>query len=186
MTINASTYFFTRYMQLLSTVIIYYVLTIFLCTQLHAQQPIITNLYPRSTGYFSVVHTLVTLDKNGASYNFNNSYTVGFPVGINILVSDRLGYSVEVTPFIKAAGGSSKTSNVLFHPGLLLRYPHGLTFTTRLAFETSGRYGCTAIFSKVVVRSKLNNYFVAVPLPFRFGNNLPASAGIGFQLGVTF
>ena len=110
----------------------------------------------------------------------------GFPVGINVLVSDRIGYSVEVTPFLKAAGGSSKTSNVLIHPGLLFRYPHGFTFTTRLAFETSGRYGCTAIFSKVVVRSKLNNYFIAVPLPFRFGNNLPASAGIGFQLGVTF
>jgi len=186
MTTYTSTRIFTRHAQLLPRVIIFYLSTILICCNLYAQQTINTNAYPKTMGYFSVVHTLVTFDKNGTNYNFNNSYTVGFPVGITILVSDRIGYSVEVTPFVKAAGGSSKTSNVLFHPGLLFRYPHGFTFTTRLAFETSGRYGCTAIFSKVVVRSKLNNYFVAVPLPFRFGNDLPASAGIGFQLGVTF
>lgn len=77
-------------------------------------------------------------------------------------------------------------ANVLFHPGLLFRYKHGFTFIPRLAFETGGRYGFTAVFNKVIIKSKDVSYFIATPLPVRFGNEHPPSIGFGFQFGATF
>jgi hypothetical protein len=153
---------------------------------LYAQQPVPSAPYPRTMGYISVVHPLITVDKDEVTYNFSGSYTIGFPCGINILKSDKTGFSFELTPFIKASGGTSKMANFLFHPGIMFRYPHGFTFIARLAFETAGRYGVTAVFNKVIIRTKMNNYFIAVPLPVRFGNDKTASIGAGLQIGVTF
>ncbi|MEA5259375.1 hypothetical protein VB264_16370 [Arcicella aquatica] len=146
----------------------------------------IASEYPKVVGYMSIVHPMVTAYQNETVYNFNNDYTVGFPVGINILKSDRIGFSFEITPFVKVANGNSAVSNMLFHPGIILRYPKGFSINNRLAFETSGRFGYTAVFSKVIVRTKMNNFFVAMPLPLRFGNNKSASIGIGLQMGITF
>jgi len=151
-----------------------------------AQQSTPATSYPRTTGYISFVHPLITVDKDETTYNFSGSYTIGFPCGINILKSDKTGFSFELTPFIKASGGTSKMTNFLFHPGVMFRYPHGFTFIARMAFETAGRYGVTAVFNKVIIKTKMTNYFIAVPLPVRFGNDKPASIGAGLQLGVTF
>nr|WP_294936974.1 hypothetical protein [uncultured Flavobacterium sp.] len=142
--------------------------------------------YPQTKGYFSVVHPIVTIDGNDTAFNFSDNYTVGFPTGINILKSNRFGYSFEIAPFIKAENGKDKVSNVLFHPGLLFRYEHGFTFISRLAFETNGRYGFTMVFNKAIIKNKNVSYFIATPLPVRFGNEKPISVGIGFQLGATF
>jgi len=162
--------------------LLFSITTVFV-VQLKAQQA--TN-YPRPVGYISVVHPMVSFDADGSHYNFDGSYTVGFPVGVNVLKSDKIGYSFEVVPFINSANGTSKTNNVLIHPGVMFRYPKGFTFLTRLAFETAGRYGFTLVFNKVVYKTKMNNYFIAMPLPVRFGNDKPVSAGIALQLGVTF
>ncbi len=149
--------------------------------------PTPTQTYPKPVAYFSVVHPLVTIDKNETVYNFSNGvYTVGFPFGINILTSNTTGYSLEVVPFIRSANGSSKTSNVLFHPGLMFRRAHGFTIITRAAFETAGRYGATLVFNKVVAKTKKHNYFVSTPIPIRFGNDKPASITIALQIGLTF
>lgn len=51
----------------------------------------------------------------------------------------------------------------------------------KMAFETSGRYGFTPILNKIIKKNKYSNYFVALPLPLRFGNNLPTSAIVAFQ-----
>jgi hypothetical protein len=142
--------------------------------------------YPKTTGYISFVNPVGSLDKNGGSFNFTHSYSGGFPCGINILKSDRSGFSFEVTPFINVSGKKSKMSNFLFHPGVMFRYPKGFTFIARMAFETAGRYGVTAVFNKVVVRTKMNNFFVAVPVPVRFGNDKPPSIGLSVQAGITF
>lgn len=148
-----------------------------------SQQP----TYPKPVGYFSVVHPLVTVDKDATVYNFSNgAYTVGFPFGVNILTSNTTGFSLEVVPFIRSADGISKTSNVLFHPGFMFRRPHGFIILTRAAFETGGRYGATLVFNKVIIKTKTNNIFIATPIPFRFGNDKPASIGINLQLGITF
>jgi hypothetical protein len=142
--------------------------------------------YPKIIGYLSVVHPIITFDKNGNTLNFDNSYTVGFPTGINILKNEKFGYSLEIVPFINNSNGNDKVNNVLFHPGLLFRYPKNWTLFTRMAFETSGRYGVTPSISKVVYKTKSNNFFVSMPVPLRFGNQKPASIGIALQMGLTF
>ena len=144
------------------------------------------NEYPKVIGYISVVHPIITFDKNGNTLNFDGGYTLGFPAGINILKNEKFGYSLEVVPFINASNGNDKVNNVLFHPGLLFRYPKNWTLYTRMAFETSGRYGVTPSISKIVYKAKNTNLFVSMPVPLRFGNQKPASIGVALQMGLTF
>ena len=156
------------------------------CIKSLAQEKPITSGYPKVVGYIAVIHPIITFDKKGHTTNFRDSYTVGFPTGIHIIKSDRFGYSLEVVPFIKSEDGTSKVYNVLFHPGLLFRFPKGWILYTRMAFETAGRYGFTPSISKVVYKTRNNNFFVTVPVPLRFGNDKPASIGLGLQMGLTF
>jgi hypothetical protein len=80
----------------------------------------------------------------------------------------------------------TRVSNFLFHPGIMFRFKHGFTFVGRAAFETSGRLGFTPVFNKVIKKGKDTNYFIAIPLPVRFGNDKPTSVGIAFQFGIGF
>lgn len=142
--------------------------------------------YPRAVGYLSFIVPVVTLDKNATTWNFNGTTKIGFPVGVNVLYSDRFGFSYEFTPTITATKASSKMSNLLFDPGTMFRFDHGFTIITRLAFETAGRYGFTPVFNQVYARTKYVNYFIAGSLPARFGNGAPASIGVNVQFGFTF
>jgi hypothetical protein len=148
-----------------------------------AQQP---NIYPKVTGYFSVLQPLVTYTNGDFAGNFGNVYVVGFPFGINILKSDQFGISFEVAPAIRTEKNISKVSTVLFHPGAMFRFKHGFTFIGRMAFETSGRFGVTPVFNQVIKKGKDASLFISVPFPVRFGNDQPASVSTGLQLGVSF
>jgi len=160
-------------------------LVFLLCANfLSAQQQ--AKTYPTVKGYLSFVNPIVTFNKDGVTYNFSPSYTIGFPCGINILKSDRFGLSFELAPFINFSDSNSKTTNILFHPGLMFRYPHGFTFISRMAFETAGRFGVTPVFNKIVIRTKTNDLFIALSAPVRFGNNKPASIGVSLQFGILF
>lgn len=145
-----------------------------------------SQTYPKLTGYVGIVHPIVTFSSDGTHTNFKNSYTVGIPIGINIWKSAKIGFSSEIVPTIRATSSSSKVSNVLFHPGILVALGSGFTFAGRAAFETSGRYGLTPVINKTVKKNKGSSYFVAVPLPVRFGNDQPSSFGLGFQFGIAF
>jgi len=145
-----------------------------------------TQTYPKLAGYVGIVHPIVTFSSDGTHTNFKESYIVGMPIGINIWKSAKIGFSSEIVPFVKATSSGSKVNNVLFHPGVLVALGNGFTFAGRAAFETSGRYGVTPVFNKVVKKNKGSGYFIAVPLPTRFGNNLPSSFGISLQFGITF
>ncbi len=145
-----------------------------------------TQTYPRLAGYIGIVHPIVTFSSDGTHINFKDSYTVGMPIGINIWKSAKIGFSSEIVPIIKATNSSSKVSNVLFHPGILVALGNGFTFAGRAAFETSGRYGLTPVINKTVKKNKGSSYFVTIPLPARFGNSQPWSFGIGFQFGIAF
>ena len=134
----------------------------------------------------SFIFPIVTINKNETTPNFKNSTTIGFPVGVNVLYSEHFGFSYEFTPSIVAQGNTSKTGNLLFDPGPMFRFRHGFTIITRLAFETQGRYGFTPVFNQIYARTKAVNYFVAMSLPTRFGNSLPASVGVSLQFGFTF
>ncbi|MBW8683095.1 hypothetical protein [Chitinophaga rhizophila] len=145
-----------------------------------------TTAYPKITGYVGVLHPIVTFGNGGVHTNFDGAYVGGLPTGINIWKSPKIGFTFEVVPFIRAADGTSKMNNLLFHPGLLVSLGHGFTLANRLAFETSGRYGVTPVLNKVIKKCKDYSYFIALPVPGRFGNNQPATLGVGFQFGVAF
>jgi hypothetical protein len=145
-----------------------------------------TIIYPRITGYVGIVHPLISFDKDGTHKNFEASYTVGMPTGINLWKTSKVGFSFEVVPYIRAENGISKMSNFLFHPGILFALGDGYTVVGRAAFETSGRYGLTPILNKVIKKNKNSNYFLALPLPLRFGNDKPSSFGAAFQFGIGF
>jgi hypothetical protein len=144
------------------------------------------TVYPKITGYVGIVHPIVTFSKNSPHYNFDGGYVGGLPTGINIWKSAHIGFSLEMVPYIRAENGTSKMSNFLFHPGILVALGQGWTFAGRAAFETSGRYGLTPVLNKIVKKNKNSSYFVAVPFPVRFGNELPATFTIGFQFGIAF
>ena len=142
--------------------------------------------YPKVYGYLSFILPIVTVS-NTTTTNFSHATgSIGFPVGVNVLYSDRFGFSYEFTPTIKVSGGTSKTSNLLFDPGTMFRFDHGFTLITRLAFETQGRYGFTPVFNQVYARTKDVNYFVALSLPTRFGDSEAASVGLNLQIGFIF
>lgn len=145
-----------------------------------------TAVYPRVTGYFSITHPIATWDKHGIKTNFSDSYTVIFPFGINLLKSDRFGFSFEVSPAIRSDKNGAKVSSVLFHPGAMFRFDKGFTVNGRLAFDTNGRFGFTPVLSQVVKRYDSYSYSVSVPFPVRLGNNQPASLGVGLQFGIGF
>jgi hypothetical protein len=154
-----------------------------LLQQASAQQP---ATYPKIMGYVGVLHPLVTYSKDEPHYNFDGSYVVGIPTGINIWKSAKIGFSMEFVPLIRAANGTSKMNNFLFHPGALFALGKGFTLATRAAFETSGRYGFTPVLNKIVKKSANCSYFVAMPIPVRFGNDQPTSLTVGFQFGIVF
>lgn len=154
--------------------------------QASAPAPAPAPVYPRVAGYVGILHPIVTFSDDGTTTNFDSYYVVGLPTGINIWKSPKIGFSAEFVPLIRAEKGTSKMANFLFHPGILVTLAPGLTFAGRAAFETAGRYGFTPVLNKIVKKNKNSGYFVAVPVPFRFGNGHPASVTIGFQFGITF
>jgi hypothetical protein len=137
-------------------------------------------------GYMGILHPLLTFSSERTTPNFRDFYVIGFPTGLNLWKSSKIGFSVEIVPLIRAEKGVSKMSNLLFHPGILLGLGKGFTFAGRAAFETSGRYGFTPILNKAFKRNNYSSYFIAIPLPVRFGNDHPVSATIGFQFGLAF
>ncbi len=141
---------------------------------------------PKVTGYVGVLHPIVSFSEGQVTPNFKTYYQVGFPIGLNLWKSEKVGFSAEFVPFIRAEFGGSRMSNFLFHPGALLRFPKGYVMALRAAFETSGRYGFTPVLSKTVIKKEHHGYFVALPLALRFGNNHGAAFTPGFQFGINF
>lgn len=166
----------------------------------HAQQPTTPELthpvgivenYPSAKAYLSFIIPWATFNKNTTTTEFQSSTTVGFPVGVTVYYSPRFAFSYEITPTViwqKTSGktGTSKTSNLLFDPGPMFRFKHGLSLITRLAFETQGRYGFTPVLNYVYMRTRAVNYWFSVSSPVRFGNSQPASIGLNLQIGFTF
>lgn len=147
--------------------------------------------YPYVKGYLSFIIPWVTGNKDETVTEFEKATTIGFPVGLNVYYSDRFGFSYEITPSIawqqsEGKTGTSKTSNLVFDPGPIFRFPHGVNIVPRLAFETSGRYGFTPVFNKVYARTRDVDYWFSLSLPAPFGNSAPALVGLDLQIGFTF
>lgn len=142
--------------------------------------------YPKVAGYFSIYNPVGTWNKDGFTSNFGDVYTIAFPFGVNILKSPKFGVSFEIAPIIRTENNIAKVNSMVFHPGAMFRFKHGFTFIGRVAFETNGRFGLTPVFNQVIVKGDDASFYASVPLPLRFGNNVPTSLGTGLQLGVSF
>lgn len=124
--------------------------------------------YPKITGYFGIMHPIVSISKDETTLNFRDYYAVGFPSGINIWKNEKIGFSFEIVPNIKDDLGTSKVTNILFHPGVLIALGNGYTFAGRAAFESGGRYGFTPVFNKTVIKNSNSSllYCSAAPCSF--------------------
>lgn len=142
--------------------------------------------YPKINAYVGIMHPIVTFSEDETTTNFDGHYVVSFPIGINLWKTSKVGFSFEIVPTIKDEKGVSKSSNLNFHPGVLFPLGNGFSFAGRAAFETSGRYGLTPVFNKTLIKGENCNYYAALLLPARFGNDKPATFTIGFQVGVLF
>jgi hypothetical protein len=140
----------------------------------------------RIKGYFSVVHPIVTFSEEGEAFNFSDTYVVGFPCGITFLDSDKLALSIEFVPSLEFEKGNNRMSGLLFHPGVIFRNRGSFNFLARAAFNTNGRYGFTLITNRTLFKSETKTYFVAMPIPFRFGSDSPGSITVGLQFGMVF
>lgn len=128
------------------------------------------------------MHPIVSISNEETNVNFKDYYAFGFPTGINIWKNEKIGFSFEIVPNIKEDQRTSKVTNLLFHPGVLVALGKGYTFAGRLAFETGGRYGFTPVLNKTIIKSTNCSYFVAVPLPIRFGNDHSRTFTLGFSI----
>lgn len=159
--------------------------TIAVATSTVAQHPSVS--YPKINGYVGLLHPITTYSRGSAPhYNFDGGYVVGMPTGINLWKTGTLGFSMEFVPIIRVSNGTHKMNNFLFHPGILFGLGRGFTLATRAAFESIGRYGFTPVLNKVVKKGANSSVFVAIPVPVRFGNDLPVSLSVGVQFGIVF
>ena len=142
--------------------------------------------YPKIVAFAGLVHPIVTISNDKPSYNFKDYYQVGFPTGINVWKNAKIGYTLQFIPFIRTEKGVSKMTNFLFHPGVLVALGNGYTFAGRLAFESTGRFGFTPVFSKVIVKGKYSNFYNGTPLPVRLGNDKPLTFSPSIETGFTF
>ena len=159
-----------------------------------------TATSPKITTYFSVFHTVGTYTSQfNPSYIFStNCYKIGFPIGINVYKSPKMGFSFEFIPYISSVnssvGGKSQSgvSELQFHPGLVFPLKHGFSIAERIALSTSGRYGISQAISKTFYKTECCSYYAAIPMGFRFGNENPSAlSGVnsffwGVCLGVSF
>lgn len=144
------------------------------------------NNFIRTSGFFGIIHPLVTLSSLETVVNFRDNYVVGFAFGANFWKTNKTAFSIEMIPLIKSENGTSKMYNVLFHPGLVFDVGNGFRISARAAFETAGRYGFTPVFTKTIYKAKSNSYYIAFGLPARFGNDKPGSIGTAIQFGTAF
>ncbi len=144
------------------------------------------STFPKVVAFAAVVHPIANITDTKPTYNFKDYYQIGFPTGVNIWKNARIGYSLQFIPFIRTEKGVSKMTNLLFHPGVLVALGNGYTFAGRLAFESTGRFGFTPVFSKVVVKGKYSNFYIGTPLPIRMGNDKAISFSPSVETGFTF
>jgi hypothetical protein len=162
-------------------IFLFLVVSIFYVSNSQAQ----TN-FTKITGFFGIIHPLVSVSSLETVVNFRDNYTVGFAFGANFWKTNKTAFSIEMIPFIKSENGTSKMYNVLFHPGLVFDVGNGFKISARAAFETAGRYGFTPVFTKTIYTRKSNSYYISFGLPARFGNDKPGSIGTALQIGTAF
>ena len=176
-------------MTIIRTSLLLLFLVIVIPSDLYCQAtdlPAPSSAYPKIVTYTCFFLPIVSTTSKTTTWNFSNTFSIGFSTGINVLYSDRFGFSYDLGPVITTTGGLSKVSNFIFDPGPIFRFKKGYSLITRIAFETAGRYGESTVLAKVFTPTKKNSLFVSLGIPIRFGNNLPPSIGATLFFGIAF
>jgi len=87
--------------------------------------PVDLQRYPKMVWYTCLFLPIVSASNKTTTWNFSNTFSLGFATGINILYSDRLGFSFDLSPVITASNGTSKVGNFIFDPGPIFRFKKG-------------------------------------------------------------
>jgi hypothetical protein len=159
---------------------------ILITTSIFCQAPPPQQLYPKIVSYTTLFLPIVSTTHTTTTWNFSKTFAIGFATGINILYSDKFGFSFDMGPVITSKAGITKVSNFIFDPGPIIRLKKGYSVILRTAFETAGRFGESTVLAKVFSPAKNVSLITALGVPIRFGNNLPPSIGATLFFGVGF
>jgi len=67
--------------------------------------------FPKIVTYSCFFLPIVSTSSKTTTWNSSNTFSIGFAAGINILYSDRFGFSYDMGPVITTTAGLSKVSN---------------------------------------------------------------------------
>jgi hypothetical protein len=134
-------------------------------------------------GHWGVLLPLVTRS-GGTNTTIADSFSIGFPVGINIHGQGRMAFDMEFVPVIQ---NSPRQVSLTLHPGLVWALGHRYSFGMRAAFvANSTQFGFTPLLNKSwpIEGGFFKAYFVEADLPVRFNRptGQPATNPVTFAL----
>ncbi|HET7001812.1 MAG TPA: hypothetical protein VFI33_10900 [Puia sp.] len=98
------------------------------CQSVQAPQAPQPSPYPKIVTYMCFFLPVVSTSSKTTTWNFSGTFSLGVATGINILYSDRFGFSFDLGPVITTTKGLSKVSNFIFDPGPIFRLKKGLFY----------------------------------------------------------
>ncbi len=140
----------------------------------------------RLGGHVGVVFPLVSYS-DGDTKTIADDFSVGFPTGVSVIMSEKLVFDAEFVPVIHEG---NRNVDFTFHPGLVWprsNYAVGL----RAAFDVGHpSWGFTPLINHAFKRTSHGAYFTELVMPVRFQRNgagdTKASVGLGLHLGFGF
>jgi len=141
--------------------------------------------------HVGIVQPILSVNRGDAQYFYQNEiYTIGFPIGLTFKMGTSVKFDLEMVPFFKPNVDLQRPYeiNLLFHPGLLFPLGSAWTFGTRLAFETAGSFGITALINKGFNMGGDRVFFVEMVFPGRWGpdKNAAYTQSLAFHFGIGF
>ena len=141
----------------------------------------------RVGGHVGVVFPLASYS-DGDTTTIADDFSVGFPTGVSVIISEKLIFDMEVVPVIHE--GASDV-DLTIHPGFVRPMGSGYAVGIRAAFDVGHpSYGFTPLINRAFKRSGGGAYFAELVLPVRFqrddAGDTQASIGVGVHLGFGF
>ncbi|WMJ74698.1 hypothetical protein RCC89_16210 [Cytophagaceae bacterium ABcell3] len=137
---------------------------------------------PRVGGYLGVVTSMFETTFEAPDSRILPLRSIGIPFGVNFWLHEKLAFSIEFVPILSIQAENFRTEGLLVHPGLIWNLSEKTSFSGRVAFESNGQFGFTPIIARSLYTGKYSSYSIAIPVPVRFGNQMPANMAVGLVL----
>lgn len=134
-------------------------------------------------GHIGFVVPLVT-EVGGETITVDDDFVIGFPMGLNVKLSDRVAFDLELVPVVQ---DSPQEINLVVHPGAIFSVG-SFAVGVRAAFEIdSDAWGFTPLIARGwPVKGTSINYFVELDFPIRFQTDDETATGVAFHSGISF